>query len=143
MCPVSAKPEVNFTASFLVGTSVMSETKLNKGSEQYTNFVRKHNCLYCGKSHDPNAYRNVTNRRERIKIVKRKHACFNFFGRHRVAKCFSKSRCLKCGEKHHTSICDRNLRSKIGRSWGNDTEKNSNVFVQTVVANDECSISGK
>ena len=116
-------PEVDYTASFLVGTSDTSVTRWNTGCEQYTNFVRKHNCLYCEKSHHPNACRNVTNRRERIEIVKRKHVCYNCFGRHRVAKCYSKSRCLKCGKKHHTSICDGDVTTEIGKSWENDTEK--------------------
>ena len=116
-------PEVEYTASFFVGTSVMSETKWSKGGEQNKNCIRKHDCLYCEKSHHPNACRNVTNRRKCIDIVKRKRACFNCFGRHSVAKCFSKSRCLKCGEKHHTSICDRDVKTKIGKSWENDTDK--------------------
>ena len=116
-------PEVDYTASFLVGTSDTSVTRWNTGCEQYANFVRKHNCLYCEKSHHPNACRNVANHWERIKIVKRKHACFNCFGRHRVAKCYSKSRCLKCGEKHHTSLCDRESRTKIGKSRTNNADE--------------------
>ena len=125
--PIYANPEINpeveYTASFFVGTSVMSETKWSKGGEQNKNCTRKHDCLYCEKSHHPNACRNVTNNQKRIAIVKRKHACFNCFGRHRVAKCYSKSMCLKCGGKHHTSICDRDVTTKTGKLREHDTEK--------------------
>ena len=45
---------------------------------------------------------------ERRKILSHKKLCFNCRGaKHRAAECRSVKTCLKCKNKHHTSICDK------------------------------------
>ena len=111
--PSSAYPEVNpevdFTASFLAGTSGKNGRKWSKGGNQpKIKQTRDKVCLFCEDSHHPNTCNKVTNLNERMDIVKKKSVCFNCFGNHRVSRCNSKSSCLKCGKRHHTSICNRN-----------------------------------
>lgn len=43
---------------------------------------------------------------ERKKLLTHKRLCFNCTGtKHRAAECKCKNSCLKCGQRHHTSIC--------------------------------------
>ena len=45
---------------------------------------------------------------ERRKILSDKKLCFNSTGaKHRAAECRSAKTCLKCKNKHHTSICGK------------------------------------
>ena len=45
---------------------------------------------------------------ERRKILSDKKLCFNSTGaKHRAAECRSAKTCLKCNNKHHTSICGK------------------------------------
>ena len=46
---------------------------------------------------------------DRKKIIATKKLCYNCAGTgHRAADCKSKRNCQNCGERHHSSICDRN-----------------------------------
>ena len=50
---------------------------------------------------------------ERRQILAKRHLCFNCTGAsHRAADCPSKSKCLNCEKRHHTSICDQNEEPK-------------------------------
>lgn len=65
-------------------------------------------CVYCsGSDHTPQDCRKVATLNERKRILSSKRLCFNCAaGRHRAGDCRSRSVCAKCGQRHHTSICD-------------------------------------
>ena len=65
-------------------------------------------CVYCGnnqhKSSNCTKVLSVASRRE---ILKRNKLCYNCTGSgHSASTCKSRN-CLKCGQKHHTSICEK------------------------------------
>ena len=64
-------------------------------------------CVYCGKGNHRSAdcfkILDVAHRRE---ILKKNNMCFNCTGTgHMASKCRSRG-CIKCGGRHHTSLCD-------------------------------------
>ena len=74
----------------------------------------KSECVYHEKpdhrSSDCKTAKTVTERRI---ILSDKKLCFNCTGaKHRAEKCRSAKACLKCKNKHHTSICDKLADSK-------------------------------
>jgi hypothetical protein len=68
-------------------------------------------CAYCdGEDHKATECRKVTDVKQRRKILSEKRLCFNCTGpRHQAKDCKSKHTCQKCGDQHHTSICDKKL----------------------------------
>ena len=66
-------------------------------------------CAYC----DSNEHREIDCTKyvtldERKKLLSIKRLCFNCVaGKHRAADCKSRQVCQNCGQRHHTSICDR------------------------------------
>ena len=66
-------------------------------------------CVYCDcKDHKANDCPKVTSVSDRKHILAKKRLCFNCaLGSHQAAKCQSKNLCQKCGQRHHTSICDK------------------------------------
>ena len=73
------------------------------------------NCLYCGspqhRSYQCDKILDVAARKE---ILLKLKACFNCTATtHQAAKCPSKRGCFKCGQRHHTSLC-QNKESTIG-----------------------------
>ena len=78
-------------------------------------------CPYCQASHFPDKCDVVTNIETRKALSKSQRRCFNCNKKgHNVKNCRSKKTCIKCKEKHHTSICYQPRRSEIG-----DNEKES------------------
>ena len=69
--------------------------------------ARKRPCVYCDNStHASRDCTRVPTLDERKKILAQKRLCFNCTGtKHRAADCKCKNCCLKCGQRHHTSIC--------------------------------------
>ena len=69
---------------------------------------RVRGCVYCsGNDHTPQDCRKVATLNERKRILSSKRLCFDCAaGRHRAGDCRSRSVCAKCGQRHHTSICD-------------------------------------
>eukprot|EP00112_Aurelia_sp_Birch-Aquarium-sp1_P013332 Seg2822.1 transcript_id=Seg2822.1/GoldUCD/mRNA.D3Y31 product="Gag-Pol polyprotein" protein_id=Seg2822.1/GoldUCD/D3Y31 len=68
---------------------------------------RVRGCVYCGLSNHKgincNKVLDIATRRD---ILRKNKLCFNCTGfGHPAAKCRSKG-CLKCGSRHHTSLCD-------------------------------------
>ena len=62
-------------------------------------FVSKGHAIECQK---------VTETEERKKILGQKRLCFNCTGaKHRAVDCKSKTGCLRCSQRHHTSLCDK------------------------------------
>ena len=63
--------------------------------------------VYCERGdHVSSACTHLTTLDERKKFLAQKGMSFNCTGtKHRAADCNSRSRCQKCGKRHHTSIC--------------------------------------
>ena len=66
---------------------------------------KKLTCAYCKGTHTANHCDVVISTEKRLEHVKKEGLCFNCLGKHRVSKCTSQTRCKKCNNKHHTSIC--------------------------------------
>ena len=79
-------------------------------------------CVYCDDpNHKAQECPNVTQPRERLQVLLRKRLCFNCtYANHRIWNCPSKKTCYHCGDKHHTSICDK--------ATTTDTENKSLLF---------------
>ena len=69
--------------------------------------ARKCPCVYCDNStHASRDCTRVPTPDERKKILAQKGLCFNCTEtKHRAADCKCKNCCLKCGQRHYTSIC--------------------------------------
>ena len=74
--------------------------------------IKPRSCVYCGSSnHKSSNCESVKTVEERRKILSNKRLCFNCTGeRHRASACKSKSNCQVCHQRHHSSICDREIR---------------------------------
>ncbi|XP_048580704.1 uncharacterized protein LOC116619237 isoform X2 [Nematostella vectensis] len=69
-------------------------------------------CVYCGGAHKGVDCAKVTDIKERKRILVKEKLCFNCTkGKHRAEECKSKSNCFKCKQRHHTSICDSDVKS--------------------------------
>ena len=70
--------------------------------------AKSRECVYCGDiTHKARNCTTITSVPERKQILAKKRLCFNCaIGSHRAAECSSKGMCQKCGNRHHTSICD-------------------------------------
>ena len=63
-------------------------------------------CVYCNEAHASSDCTCVTTTDERKRILVQNNLCFICTGaKHRAVECKSKKGCLKCGSRHHTSIC--------------------------------------
>ena len=68
-------------------------------------------CCYCRQSHPSASCTSVTNPAARKQVLKSSGRCFNYLRRSHVSReCKSSFRCHKCKRKHHTSICEADLK---------------------------------
>ena len=81
-----------------------NEGKLLMGNGQQ----RLKGCVYCGnKQHRRSNCTRVLTIANQHEHLKKNILCFNCTGAyHNAAKCHSRH-CIKCGQKHHTSICEK------------------------------------
>lgn len=68
-------------------------------------------CVYCDdKSHKSSECKEYVSVEDRKRKLRDKGLCFNCTGsNHLAARCRSRMNCLKCKQKHHTSICDKDV----------------------------------
>lgn len=66
-------------------------------------------CVYCDReTHRSWECDSVTSPAERRRILQSKRLCFNCTGtQHNASQCRSRTSCVHCKQKHHSSICDR------------------------------------
>ena len=85
--------------------------KLLFGNGQ-SNGRRPEGCVYCGsKQHRSMQCTKVLNVANRRDILKNNKLCFNCTGTgHTAGNCKSRS-CAKCGQRHHTSLCERQIKT--------------------------------
>ena len=90
------------------------EYKRRERSGKFYHARQNKGCVYCDDvNHKSGGCTKVTTTSERRQILAKRHLCFNCTGAsHRAADCPSKSKCLICKKRHHTSICDRNEEPK-------------------------------
>ena len=61
---------------------------------------------YCDGNHWSDNCSEFVTVQERYQVLQRQQRCYNCLGtNHNKTKCFSKRRCMKCKQKHHTSLC--------------------------------------
>eukprot|EP00794_Sanderia_malayensis_P020984 gene20984-biopygen15490 len=77
--------------------------------------LKPRQCAYCDKQdHKSSDCQQVSTIEERRKILSDKRLCFSCTGtQHRASECRSRSTCLVCKRKHHTSICDKAKQDQI------------------------------
>ena len=88
-------------------------------------FQRSNGCVYCGKSnHRSTDCFKILDVAHRRAILKKNSMCFNCTGLGHVAsKCKSRG-CIKCGGRHHTSLCDSSPEDQRNKSeFNQSTEK--------------------
>lgn len=100
-----------------------SREKLLMGNGQQNRKINM-GCVYCGnenhKSSNCVKYLSVASRRE---ILKRNRLCYNCTGKgHTASSCRSRN-CTKCGQKHHTSLCEER-KSTMGADQSKSTTEN-------------------
>ena len=66
-------------------------------------------CVYCNsEDHRASECKKIPDLNTRRRILSERKLCFNCTGtRHQAQECRSKNTCQLCGNRHHTSICDR------------------------------------
>ena len=97
-------------------TSPLSSQQGNPTASFYTTLHRKPqgrkdsdnklSCVFCKSNHtvlNCEVHKDVSSR---VEIIKQQRLRYNCLSHHHVAQCHSKNRCCKCGNKHHTSICN-------------------------------------
>ena len=77
-------------------------------NETTDNDVRLKACTYCeATNHKSTECSKVAQVANWKKILMTKALCFNCTGsKHKASACRSQKSCLKCGQRHHTSLCD-------------------------------------
>ena len=66
------------------------------------------NCMFCGKTHEPEKCTTVTDTEKRINVLRKQGRCFRCLKkRHTARDCRSVSRCTNCSGRHHAAICKR------------------------------------
>ena len=88
----------NPTASFYTGLNHKPHNTKDSGN--------KLNCVFCKGNRATINCDGHKNTVFRMEIIKQQQLCYNCLAHHRVAQCHSRNRCCKCGNKHHTSICN-------------------------------------
>ena len=78
----------------------------------------RHACVYCDcVTHRSWECDKITSPAERRQILQNKRLCFNCTGpKHSANNCFSRASCVHCKQKHHSSICDRQVRASQPRN---------------------------
>lgn len=73
----------------------------------------RHACVYCDcVTHRSWECDKITSPAERRQILQNKRLCFNCTGpKHSANNCSSRASCVHCKQKHHSSICDRQVRA--------------------------------
>ena len=69
----------------------------------------RHACVYCDcVTHRSWECDRITSPADRRRVLKNKHLCFNCTGpQHNASQCRSRTTCLHCKQRHHSSICDK------------------------------------
>ena len=92
-------------------------------------------CVYCETAdHKSSECQQVINTEERRRILSSEKLCSNCTGtQHRASECESRSTCLICKRKHHTSICDKVKQSNSHSQGQIFTATNEKKVVHPVV----------
>ena len=65
-------------------------------------------CCYCRGDHTPEACKTVTSRKEQRGLLPNPGRCYVRLKRGHIGRnCRSRARCRLCGDRHHTTICNR------------------------------------
>ena len=84
--------------------TMLSRTQPRTQSEKQRPKQKK--CAYCDGNHWSDNCSEFVTVQERYQVLQRQQRCYNCLGtNHNKTKCFSKRRCMKCKQKHHTSLC--------------------------------------
>ncbi len=106
-------------------------------------------CCYCQKEHFPSQCKQITDTKERKRILIQGKRCFNCLkSGHDAKSCNNTGRCRNCKQKHHTTIClnpdpseksDRNLEKSNAENSGENSitaaaKNKKKVLLQTATA---------
>ena len=85
-------------------------------------------CAFCDGGYRSSDCAIYTDADSRLKVVKEKRLYFNCFAKHPVAKCSSSNRCLKCKQKHHTTICSSQAGNQSSSTSSNETMTSETAY---------------
>ncbi|XP_068757594.1 uncharacterized protein [Montipora capricornis] len=83
--------------------TMLSRTQPRTQSEKER--PKKKKCAYCDGNHWSDNCSEFVTVQERYQVLQRQQRCYCLGTNHNKTKCFSKRRCMKCKQKHHTSLC--------------------------------------
>ena len=124
----SVKPR--WTARNNIATTATLYTEQGVDREQ----IRAVKCAYCEGTHKSHSCRTVTNHQVRKKILSQKNRCFICLRPGHVARnCHTSMRCLKCNQRHHSTICDCYSKETVNEksSTGNAKEKSKDSLANS------------
>ena len=104
---ISAGPSTAEDAFIPTADTLLAGAKPARSRQNQSRSRGPRPCVYCDGNHRPDKCDKVKTSEERQSILKKKRRCFNCLGQnHMKFECYSKGRCMKCKDKHHTSICE-------------------------------------
>ena len=136
-----AKPR--WTARNNIATTATLYTEQGVDSEQ----IRSVKCAYCDGAHKSHSCRTVTDHQVRKKILSQKNRCFICLRPGHVARnCHTNMRCLKCNQRHHSTICDcysKETMSEKRSNTGSAREKSSDSLANSSQSTTNMHINAK
>ncbi|KAK5976943.1 Tas retrotransposon peptidase A16, partial [Trichostrongylus colubriformis] len=100
----------NFHGDFLMNAAYQNKKPQPRRTEPQlptrTRQLQK-TCPFCGDiAHNSSTCTTYKTPRERVKVIKTKHLCYNCLSpRHTTKQCPSKNSCIHCCKRHHSSVC--------------------------------------
>lgn len=82
------------------------------------NSSKPNSCTICSSNHYTAKCPQYSSKtvQQRLAIIKKHHLCYNCLGSHRSSACHNAKRCLKCGNKHHTTIHEERITKSSSES---------------------------
>ncbi|KAK6021482.1 zinc knuckle, partial [Ostertagia ostertagi] len=100
----------NFYSDFLMNAAFQNKKPQSRRSEPQLPTRKRQlqkTCKFCGDiAHNSSTCTTYKTPRERVKVIKTKHLCYNCLSpRHATKQCPSKNSCIHCSKRHHSSVC--------------------------------------
>ena len=105
------------------------------------NSFRSRQCPFCNNSHNPFNCSEISDIGKRREIIRKTNRCFNcLIQGHQSRDCRSKNVCQLCKERHHTSLCFKNISPSSRSGNSNSTQQATPVNVSQFQGRDSNNI---
>ncbi|XP_011879680.1 PREDICTED: uncharacterized protein LOC105568544, partial [Vollenhovia emeryi] len=94
-------------------------------------------CGICSENHHPSKCSQYESKTvpQRIALIVKHKLCYNCLGPHRAATYKITRRCIKCGNKHHTTIHKSDMKPKVNKPDALNSENHSDSATKPVQSN--------